>query len=351
MKFIHIADVHLGARPEGIKVGNGTREQEIWESFENVLQTCEWEEIDLLLIAGDLFHRQPLMRELKEVNYLFSKLTKTKVVLIAGNHDYIKPDSYYLSFEWNENVHFLTNGHLGCVEFPELQTAVYGLSYYQKEITERLYDQAKAMKRQPCEILLAHGGDEKHIPFQKESLRNLGYDYIALGHIHKPQAVIEQLAVYAGALEPSDRNDYGAHGYVKGIWDEKGTRVSFVKSAKREYRQVVIEVDETMTSGAVREEIKRQIQEQGIQHMYQFELRGFCDADIQFDLDGFHAYGNVLEIVDHTSPSYSMEELLKKNKDNLLGKFILSLKDTKEGTIEHLALYEGVHALMSTKRS
>ena len=94
MKFIHIADVHLGAQPEAA-VYSQSRGRELWESFEKILGVCEDERTDLLLIAGDLFHRQPLVRELKEVNYLFSELTATKVVLIAGNHDHLQKDSNY----------------------------------------------------------------------------------------------------------------------------------------------------------------------------------------------------------------------------------------------------------------
>ena len=76
MKFIHIADVHLGAEPEGLKEGSKHRGKEIWESLEQIVDICEKEKTDLLLIAGDLFHRQPLQRELKEVNFLFSKLVR-----------------------------------------------------------------------------------------------------------------------------------------------------------------------------------------------------------------------------------------------------------------------------------
>ena len=39
-----------------------------------MIEICEKEEMDLLLIVGDLFHRQPLLRELKEVGYLLGKL-------------------------------------------------------------------------------------------------------------------------------------------------------------------------------------------------------------------------------------------------------------------------------------
>ena len=63
MKFIHIADVHLGACPDQGKPWAGAREREIWDSFYRVLQTAKEQQVDFVLIAGDLFHRQPLKRE------------------------------------------------------------------------------------------------------------------------------------------------------------------------------------------------------------------------------------------------------------------------------------------------
>ena len=152
-----------------------------------MLKICERDQTDLLLIAGDLFHRQPLLRELKEVDYLFSELTHTQVVLIAGNHDYIKKDSYYRSFTWSDNVHPLFGNRLGHVEFPEFETAVYGLSYHSREIGKALYDNCTAEGLQRYEILLAHGGDGKHIPFDRKALSESGFDYIALGHIINPR--------------------------------------------------------------------------------------------------------------------------------------------------------------------
>ena len=103
---------------------------------------CNEEKAELLLIAGDLFHRQPLLRELKEANSLFEALKNTQVVLIAGNHDHLKRDSFYRTFEWAENVHMILSGELACVELPGLSAAVYGLSYHAKETAERRYDGA-----------------------------------------------------------------------------------------------------------------------------------------------------------------------------------------------------------------
>ena len=314
-----------------------------------MIHICEWEEIDLLLIAGDLFHRQPLQRELKELNFLFSKLTKTEVVFIVGNHDYLKPGSYYYTFKWNENVHPLLNGHMGGVEFKELKTSVYGLSYHQREITEGLYDRMFAPKKQKHEILLLHGGDEKHIPVKKDTLEKLGYEYIAMGHIHKPQVVIENKAIYAGSLEPTDKNDIGKHGYVKGTITESGVETEFVPCAKREYIHLSVQVNGSMTNGALKECLRNLIQEHGLEHMYKFTLYGFRDADIRFELSSAKTFGNIFEIVDETQISFDFEKLLEKNQGNLLGRYIESLIDSEKGSVEHQALYEGVQALLRVK--
>ena len=350
MKFIHIADIHLGAEPEGLKEGSKSRGKEIWESLEGIVDICEKEETDLLLIAGDLFHRQPLQRELKEVNFLFSKLTKTKVVFIVGNHDYLKLDSYYHTFAWCDNVYPLLNGHMGCVEFPELETNVYGFSYYQKEILENKYDRMFAPKKTKYEVLLAHGGDEKHIPIRKDVMNSLGYDYVALGHIHKPQVLVDNRVLYAGALEPIDKNDVGPHGYVKGSITDQGVTAEFVLYAKREYVHVTVSIDETMTNGAVNDLIRDKIQECGAQNIYKFILQGFRDTDIVFDLESMKSFGNIIEVLDETKPSYDIGKLMDKNSGNLLGKFIESFQGCEEESIEQLALYEGVQALMETKR-
>ena len=47
-------------------------------------------------------------------------------------------------------------------------------------------------------------------------MERAGFDYIALGHIHKPMILKEDQIIYSGALEPVDKNDTGPHGYVKG---------------------------------------------------------------------------------------------------------------------------------------
>lgn len=104
MRFMHIADVHLGAAPDHGYPWAKARGKELWEGFRRCIADANEKKVDLLLIAGDLFDRRPEIKELNEVNYLFSTLEKTVVVLIAGNRDYLEPSSPYLTYQWNENV-------------------------------------------------------------------------------------------------------------------------------------------------------------------------------------------------------------------------------------------------------
>lgn len=350
MKFIHIADVHLGASPDAGTAYSEARPRELWDTFSAVIRQCEQEQTDLLLIAGDLFHRQPLLRELKEVNYLFQTLTHTKVVLIAGNHDYIRRDSYYRTFSWNPNVYPLFGREMECVYLEELDTAVYGFSYHEREIREPKYEGVHPDGTAAYEILLAHGGDEKHVPIRREALEQSGFDYIALGHIHIPQTVIPGKAIYAGSLEPTDRNDTGHHGYIRGVISKAGVQTEFVPFAKREYIHLALQVKETMTDGSVRARVRRAVEERGVQNLYKFVLRGFRDPDIRFETGWMDHYGNILEIADETKPAYNFHKLWEENRENLIGKYIGSFAGCEEDSLEYQALYEGVRALLEKLR-
>lgn len=349
MKFIHIADVHLGAEPDAGPLYSEERPHELWETLEHVAGVCEEEQTDLLLIAGDLFHRQPLRRELKETDGMFASLKKTKVVLIAGNHDYIRKDSYYRTFPWSENVTMLKDETLTCADFPELDLAVYGLSYHSREIHQAIYEKERPPRRRRYEILLAHGGDETHIPIHKAELLAQDYDYIALGHIHRPQVLEEDRMIYAGALEPIDINDVGAHGYVAGELTEHGCRTRFVPAASREYRPVEISVGKSTAGYELAEKIRGEIERGGTRHMYKIRVTGLRDPEILFDLSGMDAYGNIVEITDETKPAYEFEKLLRQNQDNLLGSYIRSFQGAEENSIEYRALCAGVQALMETR--
>ena len=269
---------------------------------------------------------------------------------MAGNHDYLKSTSYYRNYKWQGPVHMFLSQKPACMEFKELGVRIYGLSYEEREITEPLYEKILPEKRGIASILLAHGGDEKHIPFRKNELLKLGYDYIALGHIHLPAELAKDRMYYAGSLEPTDKNDTGKHGYIKGEIKNGRTQTEFIPFASREYVHMEVEAGREMTGREMKEKISLAIRERGIQNIYKIILRGFRDPDMIYDTDRMDSYGNIVEILDETKPAYDYEKL-KQNAGNLLGWYIESFAEAKDDSVEAIALAEGVQAMLEAKGS
>lgn len=351
MKFIHIADIHLGAAPDLGRPWSKARAKEIWDTFSEVIAVCNRDAVDLLLVAGDLFHRQPLKRELKEADYLFSTLTHTKVVMIAGNHDYLRPGSVYDEFQWCSQVTFLKNEEMQSVCFPELNTCVQGFSYRQQEILEPLLDGARPVgKEQEYCILLAHGGDEKHLPFQRKRLAAAGFDYVALGHIHKPQIWEEEKIAYSGSLEPTDKNDLGSRGYILGELEGGRLSLKFVPAAKREYLRVKLVLTPSSTEGALCRKVQEVVNLYGRQNLYRLLLEGEYDPEAPLQLDRLPSLGNIVEVTDDSVPHYDLKLLAREHQHDIIGMYLQSFGDIGGlSEVQKKALYYGITALMGRK--
>ncbi len=74
MKFIHTGDIHWGMCPDSSKPWSKERAQAIKDTFRTITEQAKDMGVDCLFISGDLFHRQPLAKDLKEVDYLFSTI-------------------------------------------------------------------------------------------------------------------------------------------------------------------------------------------------------------------------------------------------------------------------------------
>lgn len=353
MKFIHIADIHIGAKPDAGYPWGAQREKEITDSFNRIIDLCNEQQIDLLLIAGDLFHRQPLVRELKEVNYCFGKLTAAQVVLIAGNHDYIGARSNYIGFPWADNVHMLKEESMDSIYLEHLNTEVYGFSYHSRDITEARYNKLHPGCEERINILLAHGGDEKNIPIDKKMLQESGFDYIALGHIHKPELFGDRMA-YAGSLEPLDKNETGARGYMIGDIAKEGEnssiKLEFRPNSVRQYFKLELPVNADITNGALRDLAAAKIKENGTENIYAFTLIGFRDTDMVFRKEDIMHLGNVIEVSDETVPDYDFEALYQENQDNIIGLYIKRIREEAgQDVVAQKALYYGIEALLGAK--
>ena len=353
MKFIHIADVHLGVEPDAGREWSKKRAQDIWDSFGEVVLEAGKQKVDFLFIAGDLFHRQPLKRELKEVNYLFEQIPEVKVVLMAGNHDYLQPKSYYLDFPWAKNVSFFTEEEIRAFDFPEENVTVYGLSYWHQQIRQRLYDEIWVENENRVNILLAHGGAEKQIPFLPRQILENGIDYIAAGHIHKTAYMAGDAAVMAGALEPVDCNDVGPHGYwmgelVKGDHCIKRNLV-FCPIKKCEYRQETIFMMADMTQYALEEMVRERVAEGEPCMRYRIFLEGYVNPDCEFDYARIAQMEQVVDVTANLIPNYNYDKMMEEQSDSMLGRYIVRMKKEPQDVVTAKALEMGVNALLGHK--
>ena len=180
---------------------------------------------------------------------------------------------------------------------------------------------------------------------------------MALGHIHKPQVLIPDRMIYAGGLEPFEKNDTGSRGMIYGQitggkWEKEGASVQiktgFVPLASRSYMPLEIAIHSATTQLGLEQKVREAIEQKGRKNIYLIHLKGFRNPDMEFEKERLYSLGNVVEVTDDTRPCYDLEKLRKQQEGTLVGKYIRSF-DGKEGTVEQKALYYGLQALMETE--
>lgn len=349
MRFIHISDVHLGVEPDAGKPWSQRRKKDIWDSFAEVIAVAEREQPDFLFITGDLFHGQPLKKEIKEVDALFQRISKTRVMLVVGNHDFLREKSYYLTYPWAENVYLFRKEEPDCFEFPELKVAVYGLSYWHREIRERKYDTFFPKRQEWTNILLAHGGDERHIPFSATQLWKNGFDYVAAGHIHRSGWLADKRAVMAGSLEPTDCNDIGPHGYWMGDLTKAEAEVHFYPIKKCEYCHETYEVNATTTEREIITWAEELLAERPAYQYFRLMLTGRKDPEITYDLQELTKLERIVDVREELLPDYDYERLLAEYPDSILSAYIRRMSREQANVVNKKALEYGVSALLGDK--
>ena len=191
-------------------------------------------------------------------------------------------------------------------------------------------------------ILLGHGGDARHRPYNLARLKASGFDYIALGHIHMGGELVRE----AGCLEPMDRTDTGVKGFYEGEITKSDVQMRFVPFARRIYVPLVIPVTPEDTMLSVKNRIEEEIRTNGTQNMYCVTLKGKRDQVIQFSQEELVKAGNICSLDDRTQPDYNLMELYQANRNNVLGwymKEFLTKQNLSETELQ--ALHYGIRAL------
>lgn len=237
MKILHTSDLHIGKY-----IGTYDLKEDTEYVLNQVVDTAIRERVEVVLISGDVFDRpNPSEEAIKMyVSFLKQLLDKNiKVIAISGNHDSgirlsaykeILGKGYFVEGEFNSPMRKVSlNDEYGPVNFYMLPffTPFIIKSNLKLEKGLENYDLAmdEIIKRENIDtsqrnIILAHqfvagfkfGGSEEDFSYSNGDEKNVAgvgiisldkfqnFDYVALGHIHKPQKISRETIRYSGSL-------------------------------------------------------------------------------------------------------------------------------------------------------
>ena len=360
IKCIHTGDLHLGMEFKNASFNKNhskIRRRELWETFNRIIDRANEIKTNLLLIAGDLFEEEYCtIGDIKRINSKFKELSDTKVVIVSGNHDPYGDKSLYNLIDWNSNVFIFRENSINKIEFEDINTIIWGLSWDKKEEKRSLIDNITIDDDKKINILLIHGDtfskDSQYLPIDKNSLKN--FDYVALGHIHKPQFLDERIA-YCGSPEPLDFGETGDHGIIEGTISKEEINMNFVPFSKRSFIIKDVIIDENMSYDDIIKKISAIDDDKNkIENLYRVVLKGIIDRDLSLNLNDIieDLKGEIhyLEIINKLKLDYDLDKLQDENTDNIIGYFIKEMKELglNEPSVKD-GLYYGLEVLLSEK--
>ncbi len=221
-RFVHTADLHLDSPlrslalrdPELAALVAGASRQVLGR----IVDLCLAEAVDALIIAGDLYDGDAT--SMKTARFLADQLGRldaagVRVFIIRGNHDAASRITRELTLP--DAVHvFGARAGVVTLDRPGQRVALHGLSFRDRHAPDSLLPRFGAPLPDAVNIGILHsslGGAEGHdvyAPVRLSELRGTGFDYWALGHIHR-RAVHEgrPLVVMPGIPQGRDMGEAG----------------------------------------------------------------------------------------------------------------------------------------------
>ncbi|MDZ7778573.1 MAG: DNA repair exonuclease [Gemmatimonadota bacterium] len=230
MRFLHLADVHLDTSFSGRseKVRRRLRDASR-EAFRRAVDLALEEDVDAVLIAGDLFDGDRLSFQTER--FLLEQVGRLgdqgiSVIYATGNHDPGSAAGGPRTLQWPPNVVTATDAtpkRIGVAARAGGTAGYVSTIGHESAGEERdLARMIPAPEGELPEVGLLHtqvrtsAGAEQHgsyAPSELSYLRRAGFDYWALGHIHVPQELSPDPPIwYSGSLQGRSHGEQGAHG-------------------------------------------------------------------------------------------------------------------------------------------
>ncbi|TYO94467.1 metallophosphoesterase family protein [Desulfallas thermosapovorans] len=281
--FIHAADLHLDSPFRGYDqidfADPDTRENVLrqlrdctFTALDNIVRACLLYRVDFLVLAGDIYDlTDRSLRAQLRFQSAMERLAEAGIpVFVAhGNHDH--DDGRRAALTWPGNVYFFPAGEVAAwpVIRSEREIArVYGISYPRRDVCENYAALFKREPDAPFAVAVLHcnvGGDTEHAnyaPCHLQELVQAGFDYWALGHVHRRNLLYKQnpWIVYPGNTQGRHPRETGARGcYLVRVQDSGATALEFLPVDCVRWEHVQVPIDGLATEQELLDKIDERL--------------------------------------------------------------------------------------------
>ena len=365
-KIIHTADIHLDAPFSLFDVQKAqVRKNELRGTFSSLILLAKTEKADIMILSGDLFDSGFVTKETTSLLVSqFASVPECRFVIAPGNHDFISPRSPYKKEIFPPNVYIFEDERIAKISFDEIGVDIYGFAYTSERYTENPLAAPLMLDRRKINLLAAHCdlyGKSDCCPLTPADLARSGFDYAALGHIHKGGDV--KLAggtyyAYSGCPEGRSFDECGIKGVILCELNKDSGKLSASfasrRICRRHYEKISVDVTGVSSNAELCDRIKSALTEEncGADALVRVKLCGRISPETALSPEKLSAqmFGVLyLEIQDDTVPLLHDEEL--KNDISIRGAFfrellpMLESENEEERRTAAAALRYGLDAL------
>lgn len=225
-RFIHAADTHLDSPLRGLSRYESAPADSIRDAcrraFKNLVDLAIEEKVSFVLLAGDLYDGD--WKDYSTGIFLSQQMGRLGqhgilVFAVAGNHDAANRMTKALNSPANMTI--LSSRKVETIRIDDLAVVIHGRSFATQHVDENLAAGFAVAEKGMFNIGLLHtslDGREGHAvyaPCSIDDLRSKGYQYWALGHIHRQEFVSEgPWIVFPGCIQGRHIRETGAKGCV-----------------------------------------------------------------------------------------------------------------------------------------
>lgn len=225
-KFIHAADVHLDSPLRGLSRYESAPVESLRnacrKAFENLVDVAIEEKVAFVLLAGDLYDGD--WKDYSTGIFLSRQVGRLgkngiPVFSVAGNHD--AANRMTRALDCPANMKMLSYRKVETIRLDRCAVAIHGRSFANQHVDQNIVAEFGPAEKGMFNIGLLHTslngreGHARYAPCSLDDLRSKGYQYWALGHVHRQEFVSEDpYIVFPGCIQGRHIRETGAKGCV-----------------------------------------------------------------------------------------------------------------------------------------